>query len=275
MMLDCGEGAWGQFVRLHGTAAAGYIVASLSCIWVSHRHADHMAGVLQVLMQLQNSARSEFSPPLLLIGPHSLKAWLLEVAPSVHAPAYSFVHCGELRDPGHWAHAVLRDSLGFLSVVCVPVRHCSDAFGCVLRHQAGWSLVYSGDTQPCDTLIRAGQGATLLIHEATFEPGLVGEARKKRHSTTSEAMEVGRRMGAYRTVLTHFSQRYPKCPESIMDDCRKSGGSVGVAFDGMCVPYSLLDHLPAVTMAAAVALAARKDDGTGTLGDENECVLNK
>ncbi len=29
-----------------------------------------------------------------------------------------------------------------------------------------------GDTRPCDALIREGHGATLLIHEATFEPDL-------------------------------------------------------------------------------------------------------
>ena len=38
------------------------------------------------------------------------------------------------------------------------------------------------------------------------------EARAKRHSMTGEAIGVGARAGAYRTLLTHFSQRYPKMP---------------------------------------------------------------
>ena len=92
------------------------------------------------------------------------------------------------------------------------------------------------------------------MHEATFEPALVGEARKKRHSTSTEAVEVAARMGAYRTILTHFSQRYPKCPEGILEREQGGYGGVAVAFDGMCVPFGLLEHLPAVTLAAAAAL---------------------
>jgi ribonuclease BN (tRNA processing enzyme) len=38
---------------------------------------------------------------------------------------------------------------------------------------------------------------------------------KRRHSTTEEALEVAAASGAYRTVLTHFSQRYPKIPAGI------------------------------------------------------------
>jgi ribonuclease Z len=41
--------------------------------------------------------------------------------------------------------------------------------------------VYSGDTQPCAALVEAGQGATVLVHEATFEDELVDEARAKKH----------------------------------------------------------------------------------------------
>ena len=36
---------------------------------------------------------------------------------------------------------------------------------------------------------------------------LEGEARIKQHSTTAEALRVARGMRAYRTLLTHFSQR--------------------------------------------------------------------
>ena len=71
-------------------------------------------------------------------------------------------------------------------------------------------LVYSGDTRPCEHLIAAGKDATVLIHEATFEDGMEKEAKKKRHSTVSQALEVGRKMNAHRVILTHFSARYSK-----------------------------------------------------------------
>lgn len=39
---------------------------------------------------------------------------------------------------------------------------------------------------------------------------MVEQAERKRHSTSQEALLAARQMGAYRTVLTHFSQRYPR-----------------------------------------------------------------
>jgi ribonuclease Z len=51
-----------------------------------------------------------------------------------------------------------------------------------------------------------------LIHEATFEDGMEAEAALKRHSTVGEALTVARDMEAKCTILTHFSQRYPKIP---------------------------------------------------------------
>ena len=57
-----------------------------------------------------------------------------------------------------------------------------------------------------------GKGSTVLLHEATFDDELQGDAMAKKHSTTSEALGVGRAMGAKRVLLTHFSQRYQKIP---------------------------------------------------------------
>jgi hypothetical protein len=41
-------------------------------------------------------------------------------------------------------------------------------------------------------LIDRGMGATVLIHEATFEHGLLDHAVNKNHSTTDEAVLVGK-----------------------------------------------------------------------------------
>ena len=61
---------------------------------------------------------------------------------------------------------------GLESIQAVRVTHCSDAWAVVLRARAGWSVAYSGDTRPSPALAAAARGATLLIHEATFEPAL-------------------------------------------------------------------------------------------------------
>jgi ribonuclease Z len=51
---------------------------------------------------------------------------------------------------------------------------------------------------------------------------------------------------AYRTILTHFSQRYPRMPEGLDDGAVPLRDRPAVAFDGMVVPFSLLPVLPLV-----------------------------
>ncbi len=51
-----------------------------------------------------------------------------------------------------------------------------------------FSLVYSGDTRPCQNLINYAQECTLLIHEATLAAGQEEDALKKKHTTSFEAI---------------------------------------------------------------------------------------
>jgi len=45
---------------------------------------------------------------------------------------------------------------------------------------------------PCDSLVEAGHGATLLIHEATLEDENAAMAVVKGHSTFGQAVDIGR-----------------------------------------------------------------------------------
>lgn len=80
----------------------------------------------------------------------------------------------------------------------------------------GLKVSYSGDCRPSSGFARIGRDSTVLIHEATFDDEMRGDAEAKKHSTTSEAIGVGLAMRARRVVLTHFSQRYQKIP--VMDN---------------------------------------------------------
>ncbi|GLT77184.1 hypothetical protein SLA2020_487940 [Shorea laevis] len=141
---------------------------------------------------------------------------------------------------------------GLEALISFPVVHCPQAFGVGLKAAErvnsvgkvipGWKIVYSGDTRPCPELIEASRGATVLIHEATFEDGLVEEAIAKNHSTTKEAIEMGNSAGAYRIILTHFSQRYPKIP--VFDDTHMH--KTCIAFDMMNINIADLPVLPKV-----------------------------
>lgn len=98
---------------------------------------------------------------------------------------------------------------------------------------------------PCDSFLELARDSYLLIHEATMEDSLEDEAEIKRHSTISQAIEVGVKADAKFTLLTHFSQRYSKIPvlpfqEERSSDCNK----VGIAYDFMMTSLSQLPLLP-------------------------------
>jgi len=82
--------------------------------------------------------------------------------------------------------------------------------------------------------------ATVLIHEATFDDDMEAEAMSKRHSMTKEAVQTGVDARVYRTILTHFSQRYPKIP--VWD--HSFSARTGVAFDLMAVNFGHLEVTP-------------------------------
>lgn len=93
--------------------------------------------------------------------------------------------------------------------------------------------------------------------QATFDNDLLDEALNKRHSTTREAVTAGASAGAFRTILTHFSQRYPKMPvvdESFTD-------RTCVAFDMMSLNIADLVVVP--KLMAVLKILFPEDEGAG------------
>ena len=56
---------------------------------------------------------------------------------------------------------------------------------------------------PCSSLVEAGDGATLLIHEATMGDDQEAMAHHKAHSTVSQAVGIGRQC-VFSTHLSFF-----------------------------------------------------------------------
>lgn len=108
---------------------------------------------------------------------------------------------------------VLRDECGIDHLLAVEVDHCPQSYGCLIESKAHGKIVYSGDTLPCQNLINYAQNCRVLIHEATFQEGMEVDALMKKHTTSSQAMEVAKLCNAWRLVLTHFSPRYQKVCE--------------------------------------------------------------
>jgi ribonuclease BN (tRNA processing enzyme) len=79
------------------------------------------------------------------------------------------------------------------------------------------SIVFSGDTTPCESLIRLAQGADLLVHEVIHKPSLARlmarvphadrlvEHIVASHTTHIDVGKVAREAGVKTLVLTHFA----------------------------------------------------------------------
>ena len=103
---------------------------------------------------------------------------------------------------------LLRSVTGLSGLLATRVSHCRGAMAGSFVFPNGFKLSYSGDCRPSRSFAEIGRDSTVMIHEATFQDDMQGSAVAKRHSTTAEALEVGRRMRARSIILTHFSQRY-------------------------------------------------------------------
>uniref|UniRef100_A0A8D3DG24 Zinc phosphodiesterase ELAC protein 2 n=1 Tax=Scophthalmus maximus TaxID=52904 RepID=A0A8D3DG24_SCOMX len=230
MLLDCGEGTFGQLCRHYGDDVDDALT-KITTVFISHMHADHHTGLLNLLYQRERAVATlgkDFSP-VFLIAPTQIMTWLNQYHD----------HCEEIVHHVKYVDAEKRNLKLFIILLSVfvpqfqtcTVRHCKNAFACCFTHQSGWKLAFSGDTMPCDWFVHMGRNATLLIHEATLEDGLEQEAVEKRHSTTSQAIGIGVKMNAEFIMLNHFSQRYAKIPLFSEDFDDK----VGISFDHMRV----------------------------------------
>ncbi|RKO90367.1 beta-lactamase-like protein, partial [Blyttiomyces helicus] len=237
ILLDAGEGTYGQmYRRFHGCIDVGLeeVLMSIGLIFVSHMHADHHIGMFTVLLERQKKGSKP--KPLCIIGPPQYWTWMREFAEieDIGIESIEFAQAQAILVRNH----LVRARMGIKELVAVQVEHCPYAYALSIEHNTGWKIVYSGDCRPNLDLIRAGSHANLLIHEATFEDDLQGEAIDKRHSTCSEAVIVAQRMSAEHVLLTHFSQRYPRIPK-----INSPGSNVGIAFDGMTVGLLQLPRL--------------------------------
>ncbi len=249
LLMECGEGTFGQLVRMFGYTGALDRLSKLRCVWISHRHADHISGLVELLSRRVQCTHVK-EPELLVLGPKACVRWVQSLQPIVNLGRLRVEHFGAAHNSPFCRQVQRRIGA---SMIFTPVHHCHDSFavsfvfGGVDRAERSprrqFKLVYSGDTEPCEALVRDGQGADMVIHEATFEHEMVQDARAKRHSTIHEALDVARRAGAARVILTHFSQRYPKFPklEHHELEVQTSGIGVGVAFDGFAIPLQVTE----------------------------------
>ena len=103
----------------------------------------------------------------------------------------------------------------------------------------GRTIVYTGDTRPCEAVLEASRDADLLIHDGSFADEMADWAKESMHSTAGEVAALAKEAGVRKLVLTHISSRYTDDVEPILNDSKKKFENVIVAEDLMEleIPY--------------------------------------
>lgn len=264
LLMDCGEGTYGQLVRLLGARECEVLLRKLVAVYVSHLHADHHIGFIRLLLARRKAFHAAGIldvPKLLLLAPGRIMPYLSSYHENFEPVLQDFTIIQNQTllyndfTMDNEDYRKLCSQLDMKEISMTYVIHCPHSFGVAWTHTDGWKVVYSGDTMPCKELIEIGRDCDVLIHEATMEDELWEDARMKTHSTTSQAIEVGKKMNAQHTLLTHFSQRYAKVP--LLDDLPVR---VGIAFDNMTVRLRDLPSLHLLYEALVAMFAEDYDE---------------
>jgi ribonuclease BN (tRNA processing enzyme) len=109
------------------------------------------------------------------------------------------------------------------------VRHYVSAFA--VRVQSGSAtMVYSGDSAPCDALTRLARGCDLFLCEASL--GDEEEREPRGHSSAREAGETARAANVASLALTHYPAEY--AAEMLREEAASVyNGPITVVDDGM------------------------------------------
>ncbi|KAI0360608.1 hypothetical protein OH77DRAFT_1393497 [Trametes cingulata] len=254
ILLDCGEGTWGQLARSFGndperTSGVWQVLRDIKCIFLSHIHGDHHMGVSKIL-QMRTLMNPPPSEPVYVVGLRHHLMYLVErheledlgladpngvvmvLSDALNwRPPRLYGRVQPQDEPSLENARAMCNTLGLKSFTAVDVMHRIRCYGCVARHEDGWGLAFSADTMPSENLIRVGRDATLLIHESSMSPEEEKLAREKAHSTSAQAIDVGRRMRVQKLLLTHFSARYPGMPRQGGRSDGTGSPVVGIALD--------------------------------------------
>jgi ribonuclease BN (tRNA processing enzyme) len=202
LLLDCGSGVFSK-LRL----VCDYI--DVQAVLISHLHADHLLDLVPYSYALRYAPRQQPVPVAGWPG----TSW--PARPELHVPPGAEELFRRVAGswgpddliPGAFATREYEPSqtieIGPLQVRFCEVPHYTRTFAIDLRAPDGRRLTFSADCAPNDALVEFAKDTDLLLIEATLpRPERTGI---RGHLTPMEAGDHGRRAGAKRVVITHYS----------------------------------------------------------------------
>ena len=212
ILVDCGSGIT---QRLHQLKVSS---ANIDALLFTHLHSDHAVDLYQLIISSWHSYRIK---PWKIYGPKGTKkfvskimdAWSderkLRIAYEARASDKAFqIDVTEFKSLGA---IKIRDlNIKYFEVDHKPVEY---AYGFVFTNN-NRKLTISGDTKPCENLMKYAQKSDVLLHEVFIEGEILktNKMRTKKtlhnvksyHTTSSQVGKVAFITQSKKLVLTHF-----------------------------------------------------------------------
>lgn len=197
LLFDCGAGVF------HRIAQSGYNHLDINHVFFTHYHLDHSLDFLALLKANFLLGKSTLG----IYGPAGIKEWLvrfIETYPYMKG-RFEF-DIKEMKDGN-------RLKLRNCTIEARAMAHSMPSLGYKII-AGGKSVVYTGDTEPCEnTLLMCKGGVNVLIHECSFQDS-APEEHKKGHTTPEKLEGLLKEIKVDKLVLTHF---YPDAEEHLKE----------------------------------------------------------
>ena len=223
LMMDCGAGT------VHALARFGLPWKSMTHLFISHFHADHVAEMPALMHAFKwgpSGRRTDRTEPLLIFGPAGIDRVM---AGFKHALGDSLFELGfplsiQILAPGDSAYLSSNCRLG---VIKTP--HTAESLA-VRIDSEGASVCYTGDTAFSQDVADFFSGCGLMISECSFRERNPSVA----HLSIEDVSQMASRAGAARLLVTH---RYFEADDAELKQelARHYSGQILIGRDGMVV----------------------------------------
>lgn len=212
IMVDCGPGS------IHRLVESGFSPRTLSRILITHLHADHCSDLASIALAAFLQGREH---PLPVIGPPGTRQHVQMLFEQM------FPYIPKLLEARGKRFDVIVEELddnattnsGDIIITAGRVIHGPIAALAFRVDAPSGSVVFSGDTAPCDRLIELSQDVDLLIHECPYPDS---NGPHPAHTIPNQLGPIAAKSNAKVLVMNHF---FPICDNAREDMIRSVGAS--------------------------------------------------
>ena len=212
ILIDCGSGVTQRLDQIKVSSA------DIDALFLTHLHSDHVVDIYQLIISSWHSYRIK---PWVVYGPKGTKkfikkimdAWKEERLLRIKYEARSSIEAFNIiiKEFKNLGKVKIKDlNIQYFEVDHKPVKF---AFGFNFFHK-NKKLTISGDTRPCENIMKYGQKADVLLHEV-FIDGELKDTNKMRskktlhnvrsyHTPSTLLGKIAKLTNCKKLVLTHL-----------------------------------------------------------------------